>query len=166
MSSTHGSHGIRTVTVLLLGVLALAGCGQRAGGDPPPGNGSACPAAPETLDPPIPALVEPMTLPDGVREVPAKQVDSSALPDGYESDGEVWVFDGGCSLQTFAMASSGCSGTEAEILDQSADAVRIELRSVKPPPDDDRSCTMALEPQPVAVRLAEPLGDRTVRLVS
>ncbi|HEV7649922.1 MAG TPA: hypothetical protein VGP26_17380 [Actinophytocola sp.] len=173
--------------------VGLAGCGQDAApasdtSSPAPttatGTGSATASVPP-LDKPVPRPPEPKppagtapsapvtmgpngpVVPAGVTQVPAGQVDASALPAYYDSPGDVWVFDDGYSLEMFAAASSGCSDAEAVVVDQSSGAVRITLRPLAQPQGgrpDSRPCTAVMTPRPVTVRLAEPLGDRTIHL--
>lgn len=167
-------------------VVGLVGCGQESA----PANGK--PAGPTTVSTQRPPVSKPISrppepkppagatpsapvsvgpsgvvVPDGVTQVPADQVDASALPAYYDHHGEVWVFDDGYSLQMFAAASSGCSDAEAVVVDQSASGVRITLRPLPEPPGgrpDDSACTAVMTPRPVTVALREPLGDRKIYL--
>jgi len=134
-----------------------------APGEPAPtGKPSGTPSAPVTLSPQGEAVVPP-----GVEQVPAAQVDASALPTYYKLHGDVWVFDDGYSLEMFAAASSGCTDAEAVVVDQSAE-VRITLRPLDSQPggrpDGGGACTAVMTPKPVTVRLDQPLGDRMIRL--
>jgi hypothetical protein len=126
---------------------------------PPEGQ----PSAPVTLSPQGEVVV-----PAGVEQVPAAQIDASALPVYYEHHGDVWVFDDGYSLEMFAAASSGCTDAEAVVVDQSADDIRITLRPLPSPPggrpDSGGACTAVMTPKPVTVRLDQPLGDRMIYL--
>lgn len=167
-------------------VLALTACGQRtdAGGAgsgsespstvvPTTGAGtasasSAVPPSQPPASPSPPVTVGPSgtVLPPGVTQVPKDQVDAGALPEWYQIR-DVWMFDGGRSLQMYAMANNGCAGVEAKIVDQSDAAVRIVLSSMLVPQGgspDGQMCTQALEAKPVVVHLEAPLGDRTVVL--
>jgi hypothetical protein len=126
---------------------------------PPPAN--ATPSAPVTMGPNGPVV------PPGVTQVPAAQIDASALPAYYENRGDVWVYDDGYSLEMLAAASSGCSEAEAVVVDQSPDGVRITLRPLAQPQGgrpDSRPCTAVMTPRPVTVKLTEPLGDRKIYL--
>jgi hypothetical protein len=127
--------------------------------EPPKGQ----PSAPVTLSPQGEVVV-----PAGVEQVPAAQIDASALPVYYEHHGDVWVFDDGYSLEMFAAASSGCTDAEAVVVDQSADDIRITLRPLPSPPggrpDSGGACTAVMTPKPVTVRLDQPLGDRMIYL--
>ncbi|HEY0452831.1 hypothetical protein [Actinophytocola sp.] len=125
--------------------------------------------APGTPKPPVSVSPSGVVVPEGVRQVPAAQVDSSALPAYYEHRGEVWVFEDDRSLQMFAAASSGCTDAQAVVVDQSATEVRIMLRPLPEPQGgrpDGGACTAVMTPRPVTVRLAAPLGDRTIHLAS
>ncbi|MCT2584009.1 hypothetical protein [Actinophytocola gossypii] len=131
----------------------------------PPGDTEAkgTPAARVTLSPSGPVV------PPDVRQVPAEQVDASAVPEYNEHRGLVWVYDDGYSLQTFAMATSGCTGVEGEVVTETASEVVIATRPLPQPqggPADGRMCTTVMTPRPVTVTLDAPLGDRTVRLES
>jgi hypothetical protein len=183
---------IVTTAVLALGV--LAGCGNEAtpaasdrSGTPTTGTTSektapSTPTPSDVADPTPPAGKPqqpsggepPVTIgpngpvvPQGVTEVPAAQVDSSALPDYFEYGDKVWSFDDGFSLQLFAAASSGCSDAEAVLADQSADTVKILVRPMDGPlggRPDDEMCTTVMTPKPVVVTLDTPLRDRTILL--
>ena len=135
-----------------------------ASGEPAPtAKPSGTPSAPVTLSPQGELVV-----PAGVEQVPAAQIDASALPVYYEHHGDVWVFDDGYSLEMFAAASSGCTDAEAVVVDQSADDIRITLRPLPSPPggrpDSGGACTAVMTPRPVTVRLDQPLGDRKIYL--
>ncbi|HEX2131034.1 MAG TPA: hypothetical protein VHH15_05690 [Actinophytocola sp.] len=124
----------------------------------PPGK----PAAPVTLSPSGPVV------PAGVRQVPSEQIDASAVPEYYQHRGQVWVYDDGHALQTFAMATSGCGDAEARVTTESASEVRIVMRPLPQPqggPPDGRMCTTVMTPRPVTVTLDAPLGDRMIYLV-
>lgn len=117
--------------------------------------------APVTIGPNGPVV------PAGVTEVPASQVDASALPTYVEYGNKVWQFEDGFSLQLFASASSSCTGAEAVVVDQTADAVKIVVRPLDQPQGgrpDDGICTMVMTPVPVTVTLDQPLRDRKVLL--
>jgi hypothetical protein len=108
-----------------------------------------------------------LIVPPGVQQVPAAQIDVSALPAYYEHHGDVWVFDEGYSLEMFAAASSGCSDAEAVVVDQSDSDVRITLRPLPQQPGgrpDGGACTAVMTPKPVMVRLTKPLDDRKIYL--
>jgi hypothetical protein len=132
----------------------------------PPGGGTQAPP-PAGTTPSAPVSLSPSgpVVPPGVRQVPSAQVDASALPEYYEHRGEVWVYDGGRSLQMFAAASSGCGGVEARLVDQSDSAVRIILRALPQPQGgspDSPACTAVITPRPVTVGLDAPLAERRV----
>lgn len=121
------------------------------------------PSAPVTLSP----QGEPV-VPPGVEQVPAAQVDASALPTYYKLHGDVWVFDDGYSLEMFAAASSGCTDAEAVVVSQSSSEVKLTLRPLDAQPggrpDGGGACTAVMTPKPVTVRLDQPLGDRMIYL--
>lgn len=129
--------------------------------EPPPSTNPAAPAPPVSIENQEPIV------PPGVTQVPAAQVDASAVPEYYDHRGLVWSFDDGRALQTFAMATSGCGGAEASLTGETETEVRIELRPLDQPqggPADGRMCTTVMTPRPVTVALDAPLGDRTVVL--
>lgn len=120
-------------------------------------------------EPPVTIGPNGPVVPAGVTEVPAAQVDASALPNYFEFGDKVWQFDEGRSLQLFAAASSSCTDAEAVVVDQSPDSVKIIVRPLDQPQGgrpDDGVCTMVMTPKPVTVTLDEPLGDRRVLLSS
>jgi hypothetical protein len=136
----------------------------------------ATPQPPEAGKPQNPSSGEPKVTigqdgpvaPPGLTEVPASQIDSSALPEYYGEYGDkAWVHEDGFTVEVIAYASSGCSGAEAVLVDQSADAVKIVLRPMDQPPGgrpDDQICTSVMTPRPVTVALDQPLRDRMVLL--
>lgn len=128
----------------------------------PPGDPTKAPQ-----EPPVSLSPTGPVVPPGVTQVPSSQVDASAVPEYYDHRGLVFAYNGGRSLQAFAMASSGCGGAEAWLTSETPTEVRIELRPLDQPQGgapDDRMCTSVLTPRPVTVALDAPLGDRTVRL--
>lgn len=177
-----------------IAVGVLAACGQEqapAAQDSPPGTSSELSPPPKEPEPPS-VIVEPTppagkpqdpaasdppvtigpdgpVVPPGVTEVPSAQIDATKLPAYFEYGNKVWSFNDGFALQLFAAARSGCSGAEAVLTDQSADAVTITVRPLDQPQGgrpDEGVCTQVMAPQPVVVTLDTPLRDRTVHLVS
>jgi len=125
------------------------------------------PQNPSGGEPPVTIGANGPVVPAGVTEVPAAQVDATALPQYVEFGNKVWQYDDGFSLQLFAAASSGCTGAEAVVVDQSADAVKIVVRPLDQPQGgrpDDSMCTQVMTPVPVSVALDQPLRDRKVLL--
>jgi hypothetical protein len=157
-------------TLAAAGLLSLAACGP----EPTPNGASdqvtttvdTSRTTEETPEPPVSRTEGNFAVPAGVTQVPADQVDASALPPSeYDEHGLVWSFDDGYSLQAYAMATSGCGGVEAVLLDQSATEVRIEL-GTKDSSSGNQACTDAITAKPVTVALDAPLGDRMVVLES
>ncbi|MFI7674493.1 hypothetical protein [Actinophytocola sp. NPDC049390] len=109
-----------------------------------------------------------IVVPPGLTQVPAAQVDASAVPDYYgEHRGKVWLHADGFTLETIAYASSGCTSAEAVVVDQAANAVKIILRPLDQPPGgkpDDSICATVMTPLPVTVTLDQPLQDRKILL--
>ncbi|HWM05169.1 MAG TPA: hypothetical protein VNP92_22750 [Actinophytocola sp.] len=174
-------------TLAAAAVIGLAGCGQDAAAPAsdtstnttgtettetlPPVSKPTKPAEPEpprgTPKPPVSQGPTGLVVPDGVTQVPAAQVDSSAVPVYSEHSGQVWMFDDGHSLQLFATATSSCTDAEAVVVDQSDAEVRIMLRPLPSPPGglpDGGACGAVMTPKPVVVTLDAPLGDRMIYL--
>lgn len=126
------------------------------------------PRDPSTGEPPVTIGPSGLVVPDGVTEVPASQIDASAVVTYSDYGKRVWSFDGGFSLQLFGDATSSCGEVEAVVRDQSSDSVKIEVRAVDQPqgggPDDDKICASVMTPLPVVVRLDTPLQDRMILL--
>lgn len=125
------------------------------------------PRNPSGGEPPVTIGPDGPVVPNGVTEVPASQVDASALPGYFEFGDRVWSYDGGFALQLFAAASSSCTDVEALVVDQSPDTVTIMVRPLDGPQGgrpDDGVCTMVMTPKPVTVTLDSPLQDRKILL--
>lgn len=109
-----------------------------------------------------------VVVPPGLKQVPAAQVDASAVPEYYgEFRGKVWLHEDGFTLETMAYASSGCTSAEAVLVDQGPDAVKIILRPLDQPQGgqpDDSLCASVMTPLPVTVTLDQPLQDRKILL--
>ena len=154
-------------------LLALAACGQVAdqstGAQPGSTTGPAVstpPSPTSTSLPPLTAAPPPgSATPPGATLLPKDQVDTGALPSHY-TERRVWAFDGGRSLQLFAMARTGCSGVTARVADQGPDAVHIVISPMNipqgGPADGGGMCTQVITPRPVTVTLDAPLGNRKV----
>jgi hypothetical protein len=130
---------------------------------PPAGK----PQNPSSGEPPVTLGPDGPVVPDGVTEVPAAQVDASALPTYFEYGTKVWQYNGGFSLQMFASASTSCSGVEARVVDQSSDTVKILVQPLDQPQGGDPDggvCSMVMTPRPVTVTLDTPLQDRKIVL--
>lgn len=131
----------------------------------PPAGGK--PQNPSSGEPPVTIGPDGPVVPDGVTEVPASQVDTSALPVYVEFGNKVWMYNSGFALQFFASASSSCTGAQASVVDQSPDAVKIVVTPLDTPQGgrpDDGACAMVMTPTPVTVTLDTPLRDRKVLL--
>lgn len=133
--------------------------------EPTPGNGK--PQNPSGGEPPVTIGPDGPVVPAGVTEVPAAQIDASAVPKYVDYAHRVWAFDNGMSLQLFAMASSSCTAVEAVLVDQAPDAVKVMLRPMDNPQGgrpDDQMCATVMTPYPVVVTLDTPLQDRKIYL--
>lgn len=111
-----------------------------------------------------------VVVPPGVTELPVSQVDASAVP-RYESDfsRKAWLHEDGFTVEVIGYASSGCTGVQGRVVDQTPDAVKIVLSPLDEPQGgkpDDSMCTTVMTPRPVAVTLDQPLSDRKVMLSS
>jgi len=125
------------------------------------------PRNPSTGEPPVTIGPNGPVMPAGVTEVPASQIDASAVVTYSEYGKKVWMFDGGFSLQLFADATSSCGEVQAVVVDQAADSVTIEVRQVEQPQGggpDDKICASVMTPKPVVVKLDTPLQDRVIVL--
>lgn len=178
-----------TVATAALALGVLAGCGDASTPDASDQTTTTTseqlattPGFPATSDvvttPPSPPPTKPQNPPDepsvtienydfvvppGVTAVPAWQIEGAALPDDYnEYRDRAWVHEDGFTLELVAFANSGCSGAEAVLVDQSADAVKVLLR----PRDSggNNECTAVMTPRVVVVTLDQPLQDRKILL--
>ncbi|WP_245780220.1 hypothetical protein [Actinopolyspora lacussalsi] len=152
----------RLPTLLGAGVMlfALTACGEGrsdvgfgAQPPPPPSEQQRSRIAPDDG-----AAGPPGRKPKGT-EVPAEQVDASALPEGYPS--ELWTRNSGRKLVAIGQ-EGGCGSVRAQVTGQSAE--RVELVLVEENPNPSGPCTMDLRYPPVVAPIDEPLGDRTVVL--
>jgi hypothetical protein len=184
---------MRAFLLAIVAVFALAACGEQPAAsdgagqstevqfsqtkaDPEPPSVIAEPTPPAEAKPRDPSTGEPPVtigpsgpvVPDGVTEVPASQIDASAVVTYSEYGKRVWMFDGGFSLQLFGDATSSCGDVQAIVTDQAADSVTIDVRAVDQPqgggPDDDKICASVMTPKPIVVTLDTPLQDRMVVL--
>jgi hypothetical protein len=133
--------------------------------EPTPPGGK--PQNPSGGQPPVTIGPDGPVVPAGVTEVPASQVDASALPSYFEYGNKVWLFNDGFALQLFAAASSSCTDAEAVVVDQAADSVKIVVRPMAQPQGgrpDDGICATVMTPRPVTVTLDTPLRDRMILL--
>ena len=155
---------LHATVVAAFGLLAVA-CGQQEevgfGGAPPTTTpGPPIPPA-STIPFPPTTQIDPIypTLPPGVQAVPASKVDASALPEGYPR--VAWTTDGGLVLGAAGVANSGCVEVRGELAEQNPQ--RVVLRLIEHTTSAG-ACNLEIRYVPVAIKLAEPLGDRTVVL--
>jgi hypothetical protein len=184
----------RVIAGAALLLLSLAACGEAAqsvppvgslppGAEPqitlgaPPSSGGTVVEPTEPKKPPYPTGVP---LPSGTPEVaqllPASQVDTTGIPSSFNDHGvyqvNVYSRNGGRTLQITASASDACTRLQARVVDQTQDAVRINLGPVDVPqggrPDEPGGgmCAQVLTPQTFTVDLKVPLGNRTVFLAA
>ena len=161
---------------------ALAGCGQADRGAT--GDVASNPASSTTAPPSQPRVTEPLppgsppsssplpvapplgsNVPPGATALPKEQVDTGALPPYYKN-GPVWVSGGGHTLTFTAAAKDACTGLTARVVEQSTDAVRIEIGPTDVPqggsPDAPSFCAQVITPRVLTVELKAPLGNRKV----
>jgi hypothetical protein len=181
---------MRAFLLALVAVFALAACGEQPAASDQAGQttevqfsqtktapeppsviaeptppADAKPRDPSTGEPPVTIGPSGLVVPAGVTEVPATQIDASAVITYSEYGKRVWMFDGGFSLQLFGDATSSCGEVHATV-DQAPDSVTIEVRATDQPQggSPDKMCASVMTPQPVVVRLDTPLQDRKVVL--
>jgi hypothetical protein len=153
---------------LLLVVTACAG--QDMPTDRPGGStGSVsvpAPASPSPSESVLPAPPEPnppgkprLTVPEGSTQVPAGQLDATALPAGFPR--EVWTANGGTVLNIRAQ-EGGCGHALGEAAEQAGDHVVVNLSETKA--QTNQMCTMDIRYPVISVALAAPLDRRTVVL--
>jgi hypothetical protein len=151
--------------LVLVAVTACGGQGESGSGGPsspsspptsvppssPPPGPSTGPVSPTQSEPPPPP-------PDDRMAVPAGQVDFSALPAGFPH--EVWVSRDGKTLYVRG-EEGGCSRLSAEVREQSAQRVAVNLVQTRSTPKG-QMCAMIIRYPVVSVPLDEPLGQRQV----
>ena len=116
---------------------------------------SVLPAPPEPNPPGKPRL----TVPEGSTQVPAGQLDATALPAGFPR--EVWTANGGTVLNIRAQ-EGGCGHALGEAAEQAGDHVVVNLSETKA--QTNQMCTMDIRYPVISVALAAPLDQRTVVL--
>jgi hypothetical protein len=121
----------------------------------PSPSGSVLPAPPEPNPPGKPRL----TVPEGSTQVPAAQIDATALPAGFPR--EVWTANGGTVLDIRAQ-EGGCGHALGEAAEQAGDHVVVNLSETKA--QTNQMCTMDIRYPVISVALATPLDQRTVVL--
>lgn len=96
--------------------------------------------------------------PRGGSTVPAAQIDSTALPEGYPR--LVWTENDGRTVGATGQ-EGGCARVHSELREQSSQRIRIAFVEVTTSPGP---CTMDLRYRPLTVRLDVPLAERVVVL--
>jgi hypothetical protein len=145
---------------LLGAALLLTGCGGTSS-PPPPGAGSpptVATGAPPAATP-TPAVADPLTAtpPDGTTALDASRVEVRELPPGFPT--LVWT-RGPRTLGVFGRAG-GCTETNAQVVDQTAEAVTLRVVQTT---TSTGPCTRELRYPPLEVTLAADLGARRVVL--
>ncbi|HEX2299813.1 MAG TPA: hypothetical protein VHH34_15080 [Pseudonocardiaceae bacterium] len=152
---------MRTAITGLVLVGVLAGCAGQSGqvgfgGSPPaPPEGSASSTVPPQAGGVRPAWPG---SPVGGSAVPAAQLDSAALPEGYPR--QVWTEDEGRTVGATGQ-EGGCTQVHSELREQTSEHIRMAFVEVTTSPGP---CTMDLRYRPLTVRLDAPLAERTVVL--
>lgn len=151
---------MRRVGTILGGAVllaALVGCADRQ-------EGVGFGGAPDAPHPPVSSGTAPEAIPGkptpprGGTALPAVQVDAAALPDGHPR--LVWISERGRVIGVYGQ-EGGCSRVRADLLEQTATQIRIDLVETIP---TTGPCTMDLRFPPLSVQLDEPLGQRSVLL--
>jgi hypothetical protein len=73
------------------------------------------------------------------------------------------VGDGGRTLRITIGAATGCATTQGVLREQNASGVWVALVPMDTPQGGER-CSESMNQHPVLIRLADPLGTRTVYL--
>jgi hypothetical protein len=173
-------------------LLALAACGEAASPAAPAGSPSSgdpgttlAPRSSGTVveptepkKPPYPTGVPlPSDAPDVGQLLPASQVDTTGIPSSFNDHGvyqvNVYSRNGGRTLSITASAGDACTRLRARVVDQTPDAVRVNLAPTDVPqggrPDEPGGggpCAQVITPQTFTVDLKAPLGTRTVFLAA
>jgi hypothetical protein len=98
-------------------------------------------------------------VPEGTTEVPAKQIDASALPADYPRD--VTTGNGGTVLSIRAQ-EGGCGRVSAAVVEQAAQRVVVNLKETKA--QTNQMCTMDIRTPVISATLDAPLAARTLVL--
>jgi hypothetical protein len=112
----------------------------------------------ERPQPPDAPGSKPVAAPGGAA-LPESRLDGSALPEGFPKQVSVGR-DG--RLLFVGAEEGGCGRASAELVEQNAERVVVKLVETKPA--GGRMCTQDMRYPVLSVRLAEPLGARTVVL--
>ncbi|SDN63423.1 hypothetical protein SAMN04489726_7510 [Allokutzneria albata] len=137
-------------------MLAMAACGSEVGFGGQPSNKPTATSTPgqPTSDPNI-AIPKP---PEGGTAIPDKQLDPASQDmDGYKR--LVWTKDNGATVGTYGR-EGGCSKVTGEAVEQTDKSIKLLL--TEKVPAKPQACTMDMRYPPVEVKLAKPLGERTV----
>ncbi len=142
----------------------LVGCASGQSGEVGAGAGSGPTLTTEPAPTTSPVEAEPdpgfdSAVPQGGVEVPASQLNASALAEG--SPRTAWTEDGGLVLGAIGQ-EGGCGTSRMEIVEQNEQqviAVLVETLS-----GADEICTMDIRFPPLTAKLDQPLGERAVVL--
>jgi len=144
-------------------MLLVAGCantqsqvGAGSGGTDPQLSVS---APPSSTAPSAPDIAPGEPPPNGGTQVPLTKVDAAALPEQYPVS--VWTEGDGAVIGVIGQ-EGGCSKVTAQVAEQSATSVHVEL--VETLPAEQQMCTMDIRFPPLTAKLDAPLGERTVVL--
>lgn len=136
-------------------VLTLSACGQPTagfGGQPTPPPSSQTQPSETGPEPDVPA---------GAKRLSKDKADVTALPADFPRG--VWTEGDGTVVGTFAK-EGGCSKARADLTEQTDGGIKITL--VETIPANSEACTMDLRFPEVRVKLAKPLGERKVTVLS
>ncbi|MDT7726817.1 MAG: hypothetical protein QOI21_3393 [Actinomycetota bacterium] len=146
--------------LVLFAATACAGQGSptaQPAGQPEP-SASAGVAPPSDIATPTPGRPK-QVVPEGTTEVPAGQIDSSALPADYPRD--VTTSNGGTVLSIRAQ-EGGCGRVSAAPVEQTSQRVVVNLTETTA--QTNQICTMDIRTPVVSATLDAPLAARTVVL--
>ncbi|MFD4640331.1 hypothetical protein ACFWN2_23655 [Lentzea sp. NPDC058436] len=151
-------------TVVGTGVLLLviSACGSAQNAAPGAGGGGeTLPTATSSAEPSseVPPNTSPGEVPPDGK--PVTKLDANALPP--DQPRTAWTVGDGKTVGVVGQ-EGGCGKASASVLEQTADAVKIEL--LETTPLTKQMCTMDIRFPPLTVQLSEPLGERTVVLTS
>jgi hypothetical protein len=146
---------------VLFAATACAGQGSltaQPAGQPEVSTSASVAPLPSDVATPTPGRPK-QVVPEGTTEVPATQIDSSALPADYPRD--VTTSNGGTVLSIRAQ-EGGCGRVSAAPVEQTAQRVVVNLTETKA--QTNQMCTMDIRTPVISATLDVPLAARTLVL--
>jgi hypothetical protein len=147
--------------LVLFAATACAGQGSltaQPAGQPELSTSASVAPLPSDIATPTPGRPK-QVVPEGTTEVPATQIDSSALPADYPRD--VTTSNGGTVLSIRAQ-EGGCGRVSAAPVEQTAQRVVVNLTETKA--QTNQMCTMDIRTPVISATLDVPLAARTLVL--